>query len=132
MTEIVDLTPAEARDYAAQYRRLLDRGDIDKTFTMRRELGRPLYADDAFLAALDTRGKTATPALIEPEVGKLIESFKASGLNAPTLDSLCVASIAISLHRIADTLAGSPDKLGVVDGVMHAVEQGIVSGGRNV
>lgn len=43
---------------------------------------------------------------------------------------VAVVSIAISLKRIADEICGRTDKMGLTDGVMHAIEQGILSAGR--
>ena len=44
---------------------------------------------------------------------------------------VALMSIAISMRRIADVIEGDPSKkLGLVDGVMHAIEQGILEGRR--
>lgn len=50
--------------------------------------------------------------------------------NIYSIDARIQLSIAISLKRIADALAGDSMKLGVVDGVMSAIEQGLLAGLR--
>lgn len=41
---------------------------------------------------------------------------------------VAAVSIAISLKRIADAIEGTPARLGIVDGIMHAIEQGFIAG----
>lgn len=36
-------------------------------------------------------------------------------------------SIAISLKRIADEVCGGQDRFGLIDGIMHAIEQGLLA-----
>jgi hypothetical protein len=38
-----------------------------------------------------------------------------------------IISTAMSLKRIADAVEGTPSKMGLVDGIMHAIEQGFIA-----
>jgi len=57
---------------------------------------------------------------LEPEAETIVR-------NRSDASDLLLASIAVSLRRIADAIEGSPERLGLVDGVMSAIEQGILS-----
>lgn len=54
----------------------------------------------------------------------------AGGYGLPDGDQaseVALMSIAISMRRIADEVCGSPERLSLVNGIMHAIEQGIFS-----
>jgi len=80
-------------------------------------------------------GKTAFEELMDEESARydqlagavmpLLEPVVAEG--AENLDLASRLSIAISLKRIADEVCGGQERLSLVNGVMHAIEQGILS-----
>lgn len=69
------------------------------------------------------------PETLEPCVHELINTTTGSLPDGQmTVSAVATLSIAISLKRIADAVCGNPERLGLVDGVMHAIEQGIILG----
>lgn len=72
---------------------------------------------------------------MEPEALKNVKGMHQDN-SLFTVQSVAVVSIAISLKRIADEIAGVPyvrgtdntgNRMGLVDGIMHAIEQGILA-----
>jgi hypothetical protein len=72
------------------------------------------------------------------------DAYKLANVHTPavvTATEMAAFSIAISLKRIADALEGVPydqtpgadnskHRMGITDGIMHAIEQGIISASR--
>lgn len=82
---------------------------------------------------------------MEPEADKLIESLVGAvargthtDLDVSITNAASLLSIAISLKRIADEVCGVPynhwpeadnskHRMGLTDGIMHAIEQGLLA-----
>ena len=84
--------------------------------------------------------------MIEPEAKNTRDQWQAGILGGGSLDvsatnAASLLSIAISMKRIADVVAGVPydptpgadnsrHKMDLTDGIMHAIEQGIIVAAR--
>lgn len=56
-----------------------------------------------------------------------LNQVEMTGVENEGVRTTALASIAISLKRIADHLDGGPEKFGLVDGIMNAIEQGAIA-----
>lgn len=62
---------------------------------------------------------------LEPEVSDIATTIIREMKDPSVVHGSALVSIAISLKRIADAIEGTPEKLGIVDGISQAIEYGI-------
>lgn len=70
---------------------------------------------------------------LEPAAEELIRDVKAlpsENMDFTVTHAASLVSIAISLKRIADEVCGDTEHISLVNGIMHAIEQGILAGGQ--